>query len=93
MPNWKKALILGSFTASALFLLKGNKTLGFAMAGVAGATLASQYPEQCRRLWERAPEYLERGSQLMASIERIRERFEQEAPGTGPVLWRDAETY
>ncbi len=93
MQNWKKGLIAGSFAAAAVFFIKGNKLFGLVAAGVGAATLASEYPEQLEKLWEHAPEYLERGSQLMAAIGRIRERLEQEGPHAVESMWREAESY
>ncbi len=93
MPNWKKALAIGSFTAAALLLFKGQKTVGLILAGVGAATVASEYPEQLERLWENAPEYLERGSQLMAAIGRIRERLAEEGPRAVQGMWKEAENY
>ncbi len=90
MPNWKKALAIGSFTAGAIFLFKGNKTVGFILAGVGAAVVASEYPEQMERLWERAPEYLERGTALMGAINRIRERLAEEGPQALHQAWREA---
>ena len=93
MPNWKKALTIGSLTAAALLLLKGQKTLGLVLAGVGAATIASEYPEQLEHLWENAPEYLERGSQLMAAIGRIKERLAEEGTRAVQGAWREAENY
>ena len=41
-------------------------------------------------LWERAPEYLDRGSQLMAVIARIKERLAEEGPRAISSAWNEA---
>jgi hypothetical protein len=93
MPNWKKGVIAGSFAAAAVFLVKGNKLFGLIAAGVGAATLATEYPEQLEQLWERAPEYLERGSQLMEAIGRIRERLEDAGVRAAEAAWKEAKNY
>lgn len=93
MPNWKKGVIAGAFAAAAVFFIKGNKLFGLVAAGVGAATLATEYPEQLEQLWERAPEYLERGSQLMEAIGRIRERLEEAGSHAAEAAWKEAENY
>ena len=93
MLNWKKGVIAGSLAAAAVFFVKGNKLFGLIAAGVGAATLASEYPEQLEQLWERAPEYLERGSQLMEAIGRIRERLEEAGAHAAQAAWKEAENY
>ncbi len=80
MPNWKRIAVFGSFTAAAFLILKGHRGPGFVAAGVAVAVLASEYPEQMERLWDNAPDYLERGTQILATIASIKERLKEEGP-------------
>jgi hypothetical protein len=75
MSNWKRAAIFGSFGAAAFFLVTGKKPIGFALAGVGAAVLASEYPDQVRDLWERVPEYLERSNQLVSGVSHALERL------------------
>ena len=56
MRSWKKALVIGSLSAGALMLIKGNKTAGVALATVGLAVLAGEYPEKFERVWEEAPD-------------------------------------
>ena len=90
MPNWKKALVVGSFTAGALLLFKGYRSAAIVAAGTGAAVLASEYPDQVRDLWERAPEYLERGTVIVAAISRVRERLAQQGTRTISRAWREA---
>ena len=77
MKNWKQVLIFGSLGASVFLLLTGRKPAAGVLAGVSLAALASEYPEHMERLWERAPEYINRGNRLLsvaaAFIERLSE--------------------
>jgi hypothetical protein len=75
MPNWKRALIFGSFGAGAFFLLTGRRPVGAVLAAVGAVSLASEYPDQVQSLWRRAPEILDRGNQLISAIARISERI------------------
>ena len=77
MKNWKRALIFGSLGASVFLLLTGRKPAAGVVAGVGLAALASEYPDEMQRLWERAPEYINRGNQILgvaaAFLERLAE--------------------
>jgi len=77
MKNWKQALIFGSLGASAFLLLTGRKPAAGVLAGVGLAALASEYPEHMQRLWERAPEYVDKGNHILnmaaAFLERLAE--------------------
>ena len=75
MANWKRAVVFGSFGAAAFFLLTGKRPVGFALAGVGVAFLAAEYPEKFREAWEHAPEYLERGNQLVSGVSRALDRL------------------
>jgi S-formylglutathione hydrolase FrmB len=73
--NWKRALIFGSIGAGALLYFNGRRPVGMIMAGVGVATLALEYPDKFEQLWERAPEYLSRGNQIVDAVSRMVDRY------------------
>ncbi len=74
MQNWKKAVIFGSIGAGAVLFATGRRPAGLILAGIGAATLASEYPDRLQEIFERAPEYMDRGNELMAAISRIAQR-------------------
>jgi len=78
MMNWKRALIFGSLGASAFLLVTGRKPAAGVLAGVGLAALASEYPEHMQRLWERAPEYVNRGNQVLSIAATFLERMSEQ---------------
>ena len=83
MPNWKKALVIGSLSAGALMLIKGRRPAGLICASVGLAVLAAEYPERFETVWENAPEYVARGTQIFSTLSRLAERFAEEAERRG----------
>ena len=88
MQNWKKAVIAGSVAAGAILILKGKRSLGAAAATGGLVLLASEYPEQFEQVWENAPEYISRGSQIFQTVQRLAERFANEAARQGGDVLR-----
>jgi hypothetical protein len=78
MHNWKKAVVVGSLAAGAVLAVRGYRRAGLAAAGLGAALLASEYPDELRDMWERAPEFLERGARIAAVVAAIRNRFSRE---------------
>jgi hypothetical protein len=83
VQNWKKAVIAGSVGVGALLLIKGKKSLGAAAATAGLVLLASEYPEQFEHVWDNAPDYIARGSQIFSTVQRLAERFADEASRHG----------
>jgi hypothetical protein len=89
MENWKKAVIFGSIGAGALLFAKGRRPAGAILAGIGVATLAAEYPDRFQQLWDRAPEYMDRGNELMASITRIAQRLTELPMGSAGAHFRE----
>ncbi|MGZ4817174.1 MAG: hypothetical protein ACXVZJ_01040 [Terriglobales bacterium] len=85
MPNWRKALVIGSLSAGALMFIKGHRPAGVALATVGLAVLAAEYPEKFESVWENAPDYIYRGTQIFSTLSRIAERFADEAGRRGAI--------
>ncbi len=83
MTSWRKALVIGSLSAGALMLIKGHRPAGIVLATVGLAVLATEYPDKFERIWEEAPEYVYRGTQIFSTLSRIAERFAEEAQQRG----------
>ena len=77
MSNWKRALIVGSLGAGAVLALTGRRAAGAIVAGVGVAVLASEHPEKVQELWERAPEYMEKGTQIVNVVAGFLERISE----------------
>ncbi|HTM35878.1 MAG TPA: hypothetical protein VL156_03960 [Terriglobales bacterium] len=87
MENWKRGLLAGSAGLSVIFLLKGRRTGALLFGGVALATLASEYPEEFRRIRSQLPDYLERGSAFLDVVSRAGERLAEVAESRGAAWY------
>jgi hypothetical protein len=65
MDSWKKAVVLASIGAAAVFFVKKKYPAGVLATGAGLAMLASEYPEQFERLRQSLPDYFERGMRVM----------------------------
>lgn len=79
MQNWKKALVYGAVGAGAVLALTGHRKIGIASIAGGLTLLASEYPERFEAIWENAPEYVDRASQIFATLSRLSEKFAEEA--------------
>ncbi len=75
MTNWKRALVVGSFGGAAILALTGRRGAGAVLAGLGVAVLASEYPEKVEEILHRAPEYVEKGTQVMNMVSGFLERI------------------
>ena len=73
MQTWKKIAVFGAIGAGAAMVLSGRRALGAALATGGLALLASEYPEKFEDLVEDAPEYLNRGIELLATLKKVGE--------------------
>ena len=88
MQNWKKAVIFGSIGAGAVLVLTGRRPAGMACAAAGLAVLASEYPEKFEAVRESAPDYLRKGMQIFATLQKLGEGFAEEAE-RGVDAWRN----
>ena len=93
MQNWKKGVIFGAVGAGALLFFTGRRSLGTAIAAGGLAVLAAEYPEKFEAIWENAPEYLSRGTQIFATLQKIGERFAEAAEERGAAAWEGIREY
>ncbi len=78
MQNWKKALVYSAVGAGAVLALAGRRKIGIASIAGGLALLASEYPERFEAIWESAPEYVDRASQIFAALSRMSEKFAED---------------
>ena len=87
MQNWKKALVFGSIGAGAVLIATRRRPAGIALTAGGLALLASEYPEKFEAVWENAPEYISRATQIFAVISKISERFAEQAERRSMEAW------
>lgn len=89
MQGWKRAVIFGSIGAGAMLIITGRRPAGMAFTAAGLAVLASEYPEKFEAVWENAPEYLQRGMQIFATLQKLGEGFAEEAERRSVTTWRE----
>ena len=87
MQNWKKAVVFGSLGAGAVLFATGRRPVGIALAAGGLAILASEYPEKFEAVWENAPEYVNKATQIFAVISKVSERFAEQAERRSMESW------
>lgn len=91
MQNWKKAVVFGSIGGGAMLILIGRRTVGMAVAAGGLAVLASEYPEKFEGVWENAPDYLHKGMEIFATLQKVGADFAEDAERRSVNAWRDME--
>ncbi len=89
MENWKKALVFGSIGAGVMLVITGRRPLGIACVAAGTALLASEYPEKFEAVWENAPDYVNRATQIFSVLSRVSERFAEEVERRGTASWSE----
>ncbi len=89
MQNWKKALVFGAIGAGTLLAIRGRRPLGIAFIAGGTAILASEYPERFEAIWENAPDYVNRATQIFSVLSKLSERFAEEVERRGVAAWTD----
>ncbi|MBZ5645995.1 MAG: hypothetical protein LAN37_02090 [Acidobacteriia bacterium] len=77
MCNWKRAVVLGSLGAGAVMAVTGRRAAGAVLAGVGLAVLASEHAEKLEQVWERAPEYVHKTTQVLNLVSGFLERLSE----------------
>jgi len=89
MQSWKKAVVFGSIGAGVMLVVTGRRPLGMAFTAAGLAVLASEYPEKFEAVWENAPDYLQKGMQIFATLQKLGEGFAEEAERRSVSAWRE----
>lgn len=89
MQNWKKAIVFGALGTGAVLMFTGRRPVGMAFAAAGLAVLASEYPEKFETVWENAPDYLRKGVQIFATLQKLGEGFAEEAERRSVSAWRN----
>jgi hypothetical protein len=90
MKNWKRVVIFGSLGAGVILLASGKRPAGIAAATIGLAALASEYPETFERVWDYAPDYVNRGIEIFQTLSKVVERFAERAPRQFERSWDEA---
>lgn len=89
MQSWKKALVFGAIGAGAVLVATGRRPLGIGFIAAGTAVLASEYPERFEAIWENAPEYVNRATQIFGVLSKLSERFAEEVERRGVSAWTE----
>ena len=89
MQTWKKIAVFGAIGAGAAMILTGRRALGAALATGGLALLASEYPEKFEDLLEDAPEYLNKGIELLATLKKVGEGLVEDGQRRSANEFRD----
>jgi hypothetical protein len=89
MDSWKKALVLGSIGAAAIFFIKKRYPAGVLATGVSLAMLASEYPEQFEKMRRSLPDYFERSMRVMEMAGQAGKRITEAAGRSAVDAWEE----
>ena len=89
MQSWKKVAVFGAVGLGAALLLTGRRPLGLALTAGGLALLASEYPEKFEGLLEDAPDYLNKGIEILATLKKVGEGYVDDAERRSVNAWRD----
>lgn len=89
MDSWKKAAVMASLGAAALFFMRKRYPAGVLATGVGLAVLASEYPEKFERIRRSMPDYFERGMQVMEMAASAGKRITEAAGRSAVNAWEE----
>ena len=72
-----------------MLIITRRRPLGMAFAAGGLAMLASEYPEKFEAVWENAPDYLQKGMQIFATLQKLSEGVAEEAERRSVSAWRE----
>ena len=72
-----------------MLIITRRRPLGMAFAAGGLALLASEYPEKFETVWENAPDYLQKGMQIFATLQKLSEGVAEEAERRSVSAWRE----
>ncbi|HZD30168.1 MAG TPA: hypothetical protein VE779_00765 [Candidatus Angelobacter sp.] len=91
MQNWKTIAVFGAIGVGAALVVTGRRPLGVAFTVGGLALLASEYPEKFEDLLEDAPDYLNKGMEILATLKKVGEGFVDDAQRRTTNAARDME--
>lgn len=69
--TWLRALAAGSLVAGAALLLNGRKKAALTASGLGAAVILAEDPEAMKELWQRVPDYLQDGHEMLGRLEGV----------------------
>ncbi len=87
MSSWKKAAVLASIGAAAIFFMKKRYPAGVLATGVGLAVLAAEYPEKFEKVRRSLPDYFDRGMQVMEMAAKAGTRITEAAGRSAVDAW------
>jgi len=69
--TWLRALAAGSFIAGAALLLTGRRKAALTASGLGAAVILTEDPEAIKDLWQRVPDYLQDGHEMLGRLEGV----------------------
>ncbi len=89
MDSWKKAAVVGSIGAAAIFFMKKRYPAGVLATGLGLAVLASEYPDKFEKVRRALPEYFDRGMRVMEMAGRAGRRITEAAGQRAAEAWEE----
>lgn len=87
--TWTRVLAAGSLIASAALLLTGRRKAALIATGIGAVAVLAEDPQALREMWNRAPEYLQDGREMLGRMENVVEDLTAQG-GRVKQLWRRA---
>lgn len=69
--TWLRAVAAGSFIVGAALLLTGRRKAALTATGLGAAVILTEDPGAVKDLWQRVPNYLQDGHDLLGRLEGV----------------------